>query len=779
MKQRKSIEPADKDLFVQTVIERYQEDLTDRADWSAARLQRTAKLRGWLETKNYPWPDASNQYVPLLMSNSQRTQDTLHNAVMGTRPVMSAIAANKADADKGQEIDQLQDHQLFVEQPGEEKLGRLIQSFVDDGNFVAFIPWIKEKREVLETKPVPTPQDPALADQSYLQFLNQTFPGSFAEKTGDTNFTVRWTNEYYQPEKAKVEFYCDDEGRYFAEIKKDKVIFDGPCIIPKALEDVVVPSRAENLQPPTPSNPDGADHVMLVDYPSWDEINRLHDQGYYDCLSDEDLTELEERKDRDTSNYETAAGSDPEQHKMQKDAMAGMAHGNAKVVAKTFTRLTYFGRFDLDKDGFEEEIVARVLLESKKLCRLRHLQEEYPTPSPRRPFAEAKFMEVAGEFYGISQTELLEHLHDLIKVLLDQMIDKHTLSNSPWGVYRSASGVRPEIIRMAPGELYPVSNPQNDIVFPALPQGDQTVAINLIALISQWAERQSMQGGLQFGSVPQGKASALRTSTNMMSVLQQGDARPERILRRFFRGISQIYQQMHELNQAFLPAKKQYRVMGVVPQGKDPYREIESPTKISGEFQFDFKANALNTNKALTSQILSELAPALVNGMTLQLGLTDAEKIYNLLRDMVQSKGQDENKYLNAPPSANVPKLTAQDAMGQMVAGILPQGLPAEGAQMHLQSLLQFQQDPRYQELIATDAAFRLIFSTYLQQVQALVMQEQMQAMAAQQFAQALGGGGGTGGPQGSVDPGADQMSMQGPGQVNDESLPGAKGQVM
>jgi hypothetical protein len=695
---------------------------------------------------------------------------------------MSAIAVNKADAEKGTSIDELLDYQLFTEQNGEEIVGHLIRSFTDDGKFVAFIPWVKDRREVIEIKPVPQPQDPILAQQTYLQFLNETFPGSFAQQTGDDKYAVRWTDENAKPQKAEVEFYCDEDNRYFAYITKEKVVFDGPCVIPKALEDVVVPSRAANLQPPSPSNPEGADHFVLVDYPSWDEINRLYYQGYYDCLTAEDIETLEDRTDRGVGNDGQAqTGADPEQHKVQKDSLAGQTYGNAKTTAKTFTRLTYFGRWDLDEDGFEEEIVARVLLGEKKLLRLRHLQEEFPTPNPRRPVAEGSFLEAEGEWYAISQTELLERMHDLTKVLLDQMIDKHTLANIPWGVYRSASGVRPEVIRMAPGELYPVSNPANDINFPQMPQQDQTIALNLISMVQQWAERQSMQGSLQFGGVPQGKASALRTSTNMQSVLQQGDARPERILRRFFRGLAQIYQQMHELNQAFLPINKQYRVTGVTPQGKDPYRQIDSPTAIQGNFQFDFKANALNTNKALTSQILQELAPALVNGLTLQLGLTNPEKIYNLLRDMVQSKGQDENKYLNPPATANQPKLSAEDAMGQMVQGILPQGLPAEGAQTHLQTLMQFASDPRYAQLVQTDPAFQMIFSTYLQQVQALVMQEQMQAQAAQQFAQALGGGaGGSGGPEGSVDPGATEQNFgQGQNQVADESLPGAKGQVM
>jgi len=775
---RRSITVEEQDKFVEDILARYHDDLNDRTDWSEGRLQRYAKYRGWLEPKNYPWPDASSQHIPMLMSNSQRTQDTLHNAVLSTRPVMSAIAINGADREKGTSIDELQDYQLFVEQTGEEKIGELIDSFVNDGKFVAFIPWVKERREVLRTIPVPMPQPGQPNESVQLPILAQHFPGSYAERTKEDTYYIRWTDQYQHKQSAKALFFADDEGRPFVQLTTDEIIFDGPCLIPKALEDIVVPSRAANLQAPGPSNPNGADHAIMVDYPSWDEIKRLQDRDYYDLLTDEQLEVLEDRAEGESGDTGSQTMDDTEQHKIQRDLLAGQTYGNAKTSAKVFTRLTYFGRWDLDDDGLEEEIVARVLLEKKYLCRVRHLQEEFPTPTPRRPFAEATFLPVPGQFYGISLLELLEHLHNLTKVLLDQMIDKHTLANSPWGVYRSASGVRPEVILMAPGHLYPVSNPQQDIAFPAIPQQDQSIALNLIAMIQQWADRTSMQGALQFGGVPQGKASALRTSTNMSSVLQQGDARPERILRRFFRGLAEVYTQMHELNQAFLPAKKQYRVTGVQAQGADPYRTVESPDMISGRFQFDFKANALNTNKALTSQVLSELAPMLVNGMMMQSGLVTIENVYNLIRDIIQSKGQDENKYINAPPQSKIPKITAQDAMGQMISGVMPQGRPAEGAQAHLEFLKAFLQDPRIIE-VSTEPAFQSIYKQYVQNVQQLAMQEQQQAQMAQQFAQTVGGGGNAQpGPEGQIDQNAMHPGMAGQNQVQDESLPGAKGQM-
>jgi hypothetical protein len=47
------------------------------------------------------------------MTDCQRMQDTLHNAVIGNRPPLSAIAAAKGDTDKGVTIDELLDHQML------------------------------------------------------------------------------------------------------------------------------------------------------------------------------------------------------------------------------------------------------------------------------------------------------------------------------------------------------------------------------------------------------------------------------------------------------------------------------------------------------------------------------------------------------------------------------------------------------------------------------------------------------------------------------------------
>lgn len=769
----------DQEEVVRTVLKWYDQDLQDRLDWSDRRLQRYAKLRGWLEPKQYPWPDASNVYLPLMMTDSLQMQDTLHNGVMSQRPVMNPQPFNPADKDKAETVADLLDYQLFMEQQGEEKLATLIESFVNDGTMYSLQAWIKDEQETeqVETFPPLEANDVPIAFQLRTRiediFSDQN---TAAIEEGATPWTwdVKWFDENGKAQTAKVDFYSTDDGRLLCVVKRTLVIFDGPSVQPKTEEDIVYPSRAENLQPPSPSNPAGAHHVALVDYPSKDEILRLIKSKYYDLPDADAKKRLED--DAPTLGGGRSSADDPEQHKIQRDALAGQTYGNSEIASESFTRLMVFARWDVDGDGLDENVVFWILKEHNLLLRARLMQEMFPSREGRRPLMSEQFIPVPGQIRGIGLLELLEQIQDAMKILVDQMIDKNTLVNTPFFFFRPASGVRPEVMRMAAGEGYPVADPQRDVVFPSLGNPDQTSSLNLMAMFNQWAERQAVIGELQFGRVPQGKASALRTTAGMMSVLQQGAARPERIIRRFFMGLAEVYTQMHELNTIYLSSKKQYRVLGMSTPGSDPYKTLDDPSKIKGRFQFEFKANSLNTNKAVKGQILQQLGAMTFNPMTMQMNLVTPDNYYNWLKDIYAESGQDPNRYLNPPtPQSAMPKIDAEQAMGLLLNGIIPEQLPSEGPQMHLHRLQQLL--PQLRQENAVDATFMVLYNTYVAKVQGYAAQAQQLAQSAGQFASMLSGQGGGQPSQGQGDAQAgSQMTQQPAGQLNDESLPGAGG---
>jgi len=706
-----------------------------------------------------------------MMQHSLRVQDTLHNAVMSIRPAVVTKAVNKADADKQDSVDNLLDYQVFEEQPGETAVGTIIEAFVNDGVFTAYTPWVKDKREVHDVRELPEIPAEAVPIEYFRRELEALFPkGVFKAGSGGWDWDIEERDKEYF-----VQFFTREDGVVEIDIEHEATVYNGPRLLPKQIQDVIHPVRCENLQIPCPANPGGAAHVILRDYPTKDEIARLRKSGFYDLITDEDADklklapldtqhqQLEEQKDRFQGSSTTA------------QTPAKEAESQGKI-----TRLMCFDTYDIDGDGIDEDVIFWMILETKTILKAKYLTQMFPSAPPRRPFAEAQFIPVPGRRLGISVLEMLEGLHDISKQVLDQTIDGGTMSNVPFFFYKATSNMRPEVIRLSAGEGYPLTDPKNDVHFPQMPTQGQTFGINLYAMMTQEKERLTNIGELQMGRVPQGKASALRTVSGMQTVLAQGDARPERILRRFFIGLTDIYANFHELNQRFLPKNKQYRVTGYVKPEDDPYRLVKDPREIAGRFQFKFMANALNTNKGAVQEALTQLMGTFVSELNLQLGIIDPEGVYRMQVDYAKSLGVDAARYLNAPSAnAQFPDILAEEAINEILMGKMPKGRPAEGAQAHYAKLLEFLKSDELGAIgTEVDAAHLGLLKAWVENMRNLLVSEQQKAKmigAAQNFQASRGQGGGQGGGM-PMAPGSQSPTMMQPNELLDESLPSAGG---
>ncbi len=761
-RRRRRMDRIDRQEIFDRVQRFYTNDMDDRAEDVEARIQRYAKYRMWTQGKEWPWPDCSDASVPDMMSHSGRMQDTIHNAVMQRRPSIGAQALSEVDKDKQRSVDTLLDYQFFTEQPGEDIIGEMAEAFVNDPAMILFVPWIKEQREITEARRFdPIPQEMAPADYFRAILLKeypsaQSFPEDMMDPwdwtvTGDTTFRAR--------------FYTVGDAVEMT-VERPVVIYDGPRVLPMDYDDVLYPARAGNLQPPGPSNPHGASHVILRSTPTIDEIRRLAKQGFYD-MDPEDLEALESLA-KDTTDDESKA---------QKDRMGGRTGEYENDKAKShnkLTRLMCFDSYDLDGDGLDEEVVWTVILELKRVVRVRLLTEVFPLDPPRRPLMSKSMIPVRNRVGGISLLESMEGLHDLLKSMVDQTVDYGTIRNVPFFFYRASSSMKPETIRLNPGEGYPLGDPDRDVKFPQWQSGDPSFGLNMMTLVNQFEERLTMIGDFQFGRVPAGKSSALRTASGMSMLAGQGEARPERVLRRFFGGLAEVYEIMYGLDRAMLSGEKQIRILGPLESGENPFPTI-GRTDINGHFQFDFDANVLNTSRMALQENLESLMQTYISDIAIQLGIIDPSGVYRLLKDYGRARGQDPDQYLKPPaPGADKRQITAEDAVLMIMNGQPPDGAPMEGPQPHLEKLMAFRESDEFGHLSGDQAD---VFHGYIQQVQQMVQAEQQQMQLAQ-AAQAFGAG--VGGPnQGGRPPTQPPPSLENP-QVNnellDESMPGAGG---
>lgn len=753
----------DKKQDIVTRVRKFaEEDRESRTAESGERLQRYAKYRQWTTGKDWPFDDSSDAAVSDMMSISLRAQDTLHNAVMSARPAIVAKATHKEDREKQDAIDQLLDFQFFEEAPGETIIGEMADAFINDGVYTVFVPWVKEEREITDTRIFdPIPRD-MRASEYFLSLLRRHYAEGVPSPLDRAGWDWRITS---QEASFSVSFYTR-AGKVEMVETRDVEVFNGPRPIVMDWEDVLHPPRVANLQMPSQSNPGGSPHVVLIFHPTIDEITRLQRQGYYDMLSAKDRDELE--------NFTRSSQWD--EHEIQKDDFQGVVDKPAADTAKphrTLTMMVCFDVMDIDNDGINEDVVWWVLEEPKRLLRAKRLSEVCPARPPRRPFAEASMLPVRGRRNGISMLEILEGLHDLIKQSIDMTIDAGTIANAPFGFYRQASGLNPEIIRLNPGELYPVPDPKRDIEFPNIGNQAQSFGLNLWTLLHQEEERLTNIGDFQMGRVPPGRSSALRTVGGMQMLAGQGEARPERMLRRFFLGLSDIWNLMHQLDIRFLPKKKSFLIMGIKRKSEDPFASIESPDRIDGKFLFQFHTNAFNASKSALQESLGMMMQTYMTDLGFQLGLIDPAGAYRLFRDFGKAWGGDPDQYLAEPPPGLLkPKLMAEEVIGMILRDQIPDGTPAEGAMAHLQKLAEFFQSDEFGLLSPQQME---IFKGYIQLTQQLAQAEQQQANVVTAAGQSAGGGGGQrqiAGPGGDINSNP-QLSGN---ELLDETLPSAGG---
>lgn len=647
------------------------------------REQRYAKLMQWAEEKDIPWEGCTNVTLPDIITACLRTEDTLANACLATRPMVNARALDDANSEKERKIDQLLDTQFFVEQRGEKLLENLIANFVRDGTATAYSRWITEHREIMQVHdfdPIPLNQVP---ERYFRRLMDHRFRTEKMKSLDDQGWD--WAVRDLDGNDLEVRFYTnEDTDRVEMEISGDVKVFDGPCNMALSYEAVLHPYWCENLQAPSPSNPNGAVHVILVDRPTIDEVRRLIDEGVYNLITPDDI---EDRTPQE--QFQTPDRSLERQRDDMRgfDAVRPVPDTEARNQGHTL-RYICFDVYAEGGSGRSLDVVWTVLPELNLLARARPLSELVPGNPPRRPFAESVFIPVQDRRIGIGLPELMEGLHDFRTHVFNQMGDAADIEIQPFFAYKPSAAINPERYEIFPGAGIPQQNP-GDVTFGRIQPTATAIAINEITLADQMEEKLTAIGDLQFGRIPTGKSSALRTAGGVTQLLAQGEARPERILRRFFLMLRDLFALMYQLDRGFLDEKKRFRVIGISEPSEDPFVEIDKREDLSGQCTFDFQANVLNTSKAALQQSLGEIITLLLNPLMVQLGVTDADKLYRAISDYIRALGQRPENYVHAPsPESRLPLITSAQAMSFILRGEFPVGIPAEtDSQEHLSGM--------------------------------------------------------------------------------------------
>lgn len=468
--------------------------------------------------------------------------------------------------------------------------------------------------------------------------------------------------------EEKLPLELDENGQLImneTEVEKESVVYDGPTMKIVPLEDLyIVGPRAEGI--------DDADMVVHRQYYTKSDLIKLTQLGFFKQDAVEKVLNYK------PVNYAKVTGFDT-MLAQQEQRLSGLGQDDSGIPVYTIHE-SYL-RYDIDKDGIDEEIVVWREELSGTIIRITYLDRVSPTG--KRPFVLKKLIPMSGTPYGLGFGEILFGLNNLIDYIANQRLDAGTFQTFPWFVFRAGSGLQDNDIRIGPGKGIPVDN-INDIAFPRT-NGTTSYGFQEEGLLNQYAERLSVPAVAQGLTGGQGIA---RTATGAASLISELNTNLDIYIRRYQFGFKKSLGIIDKQCQELLPLGLEYRVLGLTEKGQ-AYGRFTDREAIKFDSDYELVGNSINSNPAIERDVATQLMQYILNPIILQSGIAGPKQVYNTMKNMLQKMDiRDINAYIQDPEQGMGAKFTAQDEINAIAAGV---ELPVQMNDEHEKKLAYYQ----------------------------------------------------------------------------------------
>lgn len=467
----------------------------------------------------------------------------------------------------------------------------------------------------------------------------------------------------------KLPLEIDDKGQLVmeeTEVEKESVVYDGPIMKIVPLEDLyVIGARAEGI--------DDADMIVHRQYYTKSDLIKATQQGFFNKDAVEKVINFKPTTYNKVNGFDTMLAQ-------QEQRLAGLSQEDIGIP--TYVIHESYLRYDIDKDGIDEEIVVWREDISGIIIRITYLDRVSPTG--KRPFVLKKLIPMSGTPYGLGFGEILFGLNNLIDYIANQRLDAGTFQTFPWFVFRAGSGLQDNDIRIGPGKGIPVDN-INDIAFPKT-NGTTAYGFQEEAILNQYAERLSVPAVAQGMTGGQGIA---RTATGAASLIAEVNTNLDIFIRRYQFGFKKSLNIIDKQCQELLPLGLEYRVLGLSSGKGTAYNKFTDRDQIKFDCDYELVGNSINSNPAIERDVATQLMTYVLNPIILQSGIAGPKQVYNTMKNMLQKMDiRDIDAYIQDPEQGMGPQFTAQDEINAIAAGV---ELPIQMQDDHAKKLQYYQ----------------------------------------------------------------------------------------
>lgn len=502
----------------------------------------------------------------------------------------------------------------------------------------------------------------------------------------------------------------------FEQVSKLKTIFSGPVIEPVDNTDFLMPGRAT--------------HPSDMNKLPWVAQRLRYTKGQLDMFIQEGAFDPDATNKIIKMTEETSETGYDSHFKELQDKHTGIETkpGGYKFLEVHITE-------DIDGDGYEEDAVLTIHVDTKEPVRASYLEQMLPTGCGHRPFYYYGFHRRPGRTQSRGLVETLFPLATETNIMHNTSLDWAVWSNAPMGFYRPGSGVADEVIKIEPGTLYPLENPQTDIYFPQRPPA-HIWSSQMEGQVISYAERVSFVNDLQLGRVPTPVGGA-RSTSGMRELTGLFASNMDKIIKQ----ITTTYECMlHDMWCLVTDRMAPGLEMRLGVTGQPSHLTVAD---ISSKLDFKLTANAMNANRAMDAENAQAMVTLLSSRLALELGVVTPTNFYEAVKNVLDKQGEvSVDRFITKPEDA--PKAwSVEQEMRAIVQGLMPPIVVNDDHQMKIEVLEMFINSPEFEagknaNPPLVSAAWDIVYKSVVQQhMRFLEMLQQQEQMANYNGAQA------------------------------------------
>ncbi|MFH1739349.1 MAG: hypothetical protein ABIH23_10115 [bacterium] len=596
------------------------------------------------DSKNFPWLNASNLYLPLGRVIQDGIMAQLHDAMFGNDPIV------KVKATKGRTMAQADILSMFYGDYVFKKVINMRRLGNDwnfgsclDGTAVIRPRWSRERQLRRDLIPV---YEPIYGESTQLELF-----GVEAE----TEAPIIGMRENLKEEISIV--------------GDDKPVID--------LHDLshlyVAPDTVGSLQWPD------CKWYFTRQWLTWSELVGRKQMGYANI--DAELKANLSKRDK----------NEIERARTQAEQLSDGTTLDTIELIEFYTRLVLPAEYEYEGEkikqkfmgideesdevgeGYGEEVIITYFPRTGKIARIVPLWRV--RSDGKRPDIANWYNRIPHRFYGQGIQAKMRHLNHMLNSGVNQMIDYGTLQNMPFYFYVPHMVNMPDLMSITPGQGIPVADPRG-IQFPRM-QGDTSFWLAIEQMVKAYGERDGQISDQSVGRLPE--KSANKTARGMMLVQQLASIGFRRLASLMSESYLELLYGVHSLYKRNAPPEIIFKVTDEQGANFEEFRL--SRNCLMQEVDFEMVLNPDRQQEQQIAQALFELTMSIPYIAQNPFSVRAAAKH---LYDTIGS-GSGRRNFNEIWPESMTPQIVAQQQQQAVAQSGQPAPFPQQppqGAQM-------------------------------------------------------------------------------------------------